>query len=160
MGSTRLAENHLLASLIRIWSNNHVPHRGRTDRSMSALGQKRTSEHVRVMSLYPQMRTFVERAGMSALCQKRTRCSAARRSRYSITSSAVVSSDCGRVSPSAFAVLRLMTRLAVRCPLASRYPGEMVQFAKGLRLHSAYRRWRGRVCPYLGRRARRPEFAQ
>src|SRR6516165_2416763 len=68
---------------------------------------------------------------------------------YSITSSAVVSSDCGTVSPSAFAVLRLMTRLAVRCLLASRYPGEMVQFAKGLRLHSTYRRWQGRVCPYI-----------
>jgi hypothetical protein len=40
---------------------------------MSALGQKRTSEQVRVMSALPQKRTVLERLEMSALCQKRTR---------------------------------------------------------------------------------------
>jgi hypothetical protein len=39
---------------------------------MSALGQKQTSAHVRVMSALPQKRTLVEHVGMSALCQKRT----------------------------------------------------------------------------------------
>src|SRR6516225_10566847 len=58
--------------------------------------------------LYPQKRTLRQRKQMSALCQKQTFCAAAN-SRYSITSSARASSDCGTVSPSAFAVLRLMT---------------------------------------------------
>ena len=40
---------------------------------MSALGQKQTSEQVRIMSLYPQKRTSAERIGMSAkCCQKPT----------------------------------------------------------------------------------------
>src|SRR5262245_37055948 len=33
-----LAGNQLLASLVRTWSDSHVPHRGRTDRPMSATG--------------------------------------------------------------------------------------------------------------------------
>ena len=41
MGFISLAENHLLASLIRTWSDSHVPHRGKTDRPMSALGHSR-----------------------------------------------------------------------------------------------------------------------
>jgi hypothetical protein len=54
---------------------------------MSALGHKRTSEHIRVMSALPRKRTFVRAIGMSALCQKQTFRTAEER-RYSITSSA------------------------------------------------------------------------
>jgi hypothetical protein len=39
---------------------------------MSALGQKQTLAHIRVMSALPPKRTLDERVGMSALCQKRT----------------------------------------------------------------------------------------
>ena len=40
---------------------------------MSALGQKQTSAHVRVMSPLPRKQTFADTIGMSALCQIRGR---------------------------------------------------------------------------------------
>src|SRR5262249_50092239 len=61
------------------------------------------SRHLAVQSpcpLYPQKRTCAVQLGMSAKGQKRT-------SPYSISSSALVSSEGGISSPSAFAVLRL-----------------------------------------------------
>src|SRR5262249_46638646 len=79
------------------------------------------SQDNRQCPLYPRKRTFVGGVVMSALCQKQTFRAAAREHfqkaalnynehvRYSITSSALASSDCGTVSPSAFVVLRLMT---------------------------------------------------
>jgi hypothetical protein len=57
--------------------------------------------------LYPRKLTFAHAIGISALGQKQTH--APQRDRYSIISSAVESSDGGIVTPSAFAVLRLMT---------------------------------------------------
>jgi hypothetical protein len=70
---------------------------------MSALGQKQTLGKTRLMSALPQKQTFVAATGMSALCHKRTL------GHYSITSSAAVISDCGITSPSAVAVLRVIT---------------------------------------------------
>ena len=52
-------------------------------------------------------RTLVEHIGMSALCQKQTKCVAAK-SLYWITSSAATRKVCGTVRPSSLAVLRLM----------------------------------------------------
>jgi len=59
--------------------------------------------------LYPQKRTSQITVVMSALCQKQTFC-AAEKSRYSITSSAIETNPGGTVSPSAFAVLKFMTK--------------------------------------------------
>ena len=53
--------------------------------------------------LYPQKRTSMSTIAMSALCQKRTF------RFYSITSSAVASSDCEKVRPSAFAAVKFST---------------------------------------------------
>src|SRR6516225_5168608 len=44
----------------------------KSGKAMSALGQKQTSAHVRVMSALPPKADIGERGGMSALCQKRT----------------------------------------------------------------------------------------
>src|SRR5262252_7857320 len=76
----------------------------------------------RPMSALGQKQTFAAQNGMSALHPKADMCGATRDVRfgpeadicaaaklsYSITSSARASSDCGTVSPSAFAVFRLM----------------------------------------------------
>src|SRR5262249_37087025 len=53
MGFTPLAENHLRESLIRFSSESYAPQCIRAGRSMSALGQKRTSQHVRSISALP-----------------------------------------------------------------------------------------------------------
>src|SRR5436305_184075 len=55
-------------------------------------------------------RTLVERVGMFAMCQKRTKCIAAKHRQF-INSSAVTKRDCGTVMPSPFAALVLMTSL-------------------------------------------------
>jgi hypothetical protein len=59
--------------------------------------------------LYPRKRTLVERVVMSALCQKQTH-AAQQKDRYSITSSARMSSVGGKARPSAFAVMALSLR--------------------------------------------------
>jgi hypothetical protein len=70
MGSTSLAENHLLESLIRFSTESYAPHRGTIGELMSALGQKQTLGKVRLMSaLLPK--ADIDPAGMSALCQFR-----------------------------------------------------------------------------------------
>ena len=63
MGFTPVAENHLRESLIRSSNESYAAHRSKTGRPMSALGQKQT------------------------------KCDAAKNYVYSITSSAVASSD-------------------------------------------------------------------
>src|SRR5215469_17852515 len=45
--------------------------------------------------LYPQKRTWISRAVMSALCQKQTFCTALKNAVYSITSSATVKTSGG-----------------------------------------------------------------
>ena len=62
-------------------------------------GHRRTSNQCP----HPQKRTLELSCGMSALCQKRTS------DTYSITSSAIAMTPGGIVSPSALAVLRLIT---------------------------------------------------
>jgi|SRR5262245_40416278 len=92
---------------------------------MSALGHKQTYAPQQAMSalppiatekadfrkrsclLYPRKQTCAAHPLMSALGQKRTS-APQQRERYSITSSAAVSRVVGTVSPSAFAVLRLI----------------------------------------------------
>jgi len=60
---------------------------------MSALGQKQTLAHVRVMSALPPIADIgTQPRVMSALCQKRTY-SAQQEDHYSITSSAVAMCD-------------------------------------------------------------------
>jgi hypothetical protein len=75
---------------------------------MSALGQKRTSEQVRIMSALPPKADigtqswnvrFVPKAYIPRCCKER---------RYSITSSARASKDWGTDKPSALAVFRLI----------------------------------------------------
>src|SRR5262249_16108928 len=53
MGFSPLAENHLHESLIRSSGGSYAPHRSRRREPMSALGQKQTSGHVRVMTALP-----------------------------------------------------------------------------------------------------------
>ena len=75
---------------------------------MSALGQK--SRHFAEpprCPLFTQKRALASDSWMSALCQQRTKGIAAKQ-RYSITSSALASSDCGMVRPIALALLRLI----------------------------------------------------
>jgi hypothetical protein len=50
MGFTPLAENHLRESLIRSSFDRYALHRSKTGEPMSALGHKRTSDLVCVMS--------------------------------------------------------------------------------------------------------------
>src|SRR5262249_23296264 len=71
---------------------------------MSAFGGK---ADIGACLLYPQNRTLVERVAMSALCQKQTFYTAAKIP-YSISWSASDINDAGIVSPSAFAVVKLM----------------------------------------------------
>ena len=70
---------------------------------MSALGQKQTCAVQKGMSALPPKADIQCNWPMSAKCQKRT-CRD-----YSITSSTIESSPDGSATPSAFAVLRLMT---------------------------------------------------
>ena len=78
--------NHLFRSLIRSPSEYYAPQQNR--RALSALGQKQTLEHVRVMSALPPKADIAS---------------------YSTTSSARAINDCGTFMPSALAVLRLTT---------------------------------------------------
>ena len=60
--------------------------------------------------LYPQKQTFVAATSMSALCQKQTFCTALQyRTPLFDHLVAVASGDCGMITPSALAALRLMT---------------------------------------------------
>src|SRR5215469_6452445 len=76
---------------------------------MFALGHKQTLEHVRVMSALPPKADIAERECHVRFVPKADILRCGRDWRYSITSSAATSIDCGTVIPSALAVLRLMT---------------------------------------------------
>src|SRR6516225_2332969 len=75
---------------------------------MSALGQKRTSAHVRPMSALPPKADMGTQPRNVCFVPKADKVHCSKIVRYSITSSARAISDCGTVSPSAFAVLRLI----------------------------------------------------
>src|SRR6516162_7952449 len=123
MGFTPLAENHLRASLIRTWSDGHAPHRSMSSGLMSALGQKQTLGKVRPMSALPPKADIALHCSECPLCAKSGREQPQQNPAYSITSSAPASSDCGTVSPSAFAVLRLMTSSYLVGACTGRSPG-------------------------------------
>jgi len=74
--------------------------------------------------LYPRKRTFVDRVGMSAMCQKRTSRAAVETGDYSITSSASTRRLCGTSIPRALAVLRLIT--------SSNFVGSSTGMSRGL----------------------------
>jgi len=77
---------------------------------MSALGQKQTSAHDRVMSALPP-KADIDQSGRDVRFVPKANSSAPRqKSRYSITSSASASSLSGICRSNALAVLRLMTR--------------------------------------------------
>ena len=80
------------------------------DRSpMSALGQKRTWQRILLMSALPPKADMDQSSCDVCFVPKADSCMQ-QKPLYSITSSAIASSDCGMASPSAFAVVRLTTR--------------------------------------------------
>ena len=85
-------------------------HSSNSERPMSALGQKQTSAHVRVMSALPPKADIGTQSRNVRFVPKADILRGGRDWRYSITSSATARSCGGNVSPSAFAVLRLRTR--------------------------------------------------
>src|SRR5262249_14215689 len=76
---------------------------------MSALGRKQTFASQKVMSALPRKQTCAVQLGTSALGQKRTHATQ-QKDCYSITSSALASSDAGTVRPSILVILVLMTK--------------------------------------------------
>ena len=76
---------------------------------MSAMGQKQTSAHVRVMSALPPKADIGTQPRDVRFVPKRTH-ALQQFCRYSITSSARASSEGGTVRPSALAILTLIAR--------------------------------------------------
>ena len=76
---------------------------------MSALGQKRTLGHVRAMSALPPKADIGTQSWNVRFVPKADILRCGKKRRYSITSSAVASSEGAMVNPSVLAVLRLMT---------------------------------------------------
>src|SRR5262250_3194513 len=76
---------------------------------MSALGQKRTFSSGRAMSRLPPKADIVDHDWDVRFVPKADILRCGRDLRYSVTSSAMASSVCGILRPSALAVLRLMT---------------------------------------------------
>ena len=75
---------------------------------MSALGQKQTLRRIRAMSALPPKADIGTQSWNVRFVPKADKVHCSKIVRYSITSSARAISDCGTVSPSAFAVLRLI----------------------------------------------------
>src|SRR5476649_922937 len=77
---------------------------------MSVRGQSLPKSTIRVISAYPSTAEVQRTPPLVQFVPTGDSCTAAKLRRYSMTSSAWVSSDCGTVRPSALAVLRLITR--------------------------------------------------
>jgi len=75
---------------------------------MSALGHKRTLGHRRLMSAFPPKGDIGTQSWNICFVPKADILRCSRDWRYSITWSALASSDCGTFKSSALAVLRLM----------------------------------------------------
>ena len=84
-------------------------HHGKIAGSTFGVGHKRTSLPNLRCPLYPRKRTFA-RADLDVRFGPKADIMQCSKTCHSITSSAVVSSEVGMSSPSAFAVLRLITR--------------------------------------------------
>jgi len=103
MNSRRLTGRSLKQRVLPYHAVGRIMHHSKFRWLMSALGQKRTSRQVWSMSALPPKADIG-----TQLCAKSGHYAPQQKSPYSISSSASDINDAGIVSPSAFAVVRLM----------------------------------------------------